>query len=232
MRGVIILCGLLAAVYASEEVLEVETRGELGSRRDQLKDCFGIKQYVWMTKMGSKADVENCVRKATGTRDPGPYLQCIGLKTGWYQGKTGVFRSAGDNLLRCIVQSEAWCPTRGKREVEDEEEEEEEVDVEARGILNKAYLLEIKECLGTILNKFLTAVNSKEGFANCIRKTCPNYPDSAVNTAAGCLNLKLGKGPGPKCDWMDFFTGKQMMIMNNRGKLGFCLREPGIKCKA
>jgi len=230
MRGLILLCGLLAVVYASEEVLEMEARDKLGDIRNELKSCFGIKQYVWMTKATSKADLENCVRKATGTSNPGPYLKCIGLKTGWYQGKTGVFRSSGDNLLRCIVQSESWCPTRGKREVE--EEEEAEVDVEARGIMNTAYIWEIKDCLGTVENKFLTAITTRQGFADCIRKTCPNYPDSGVNAVAGCLNLALGKGPGPKCDWMDYFTGGKYMIMNNRGKLGACLRAPRIKCKA
>jgi len=237
MHTFFIFFGLLAGAFAFEGVLDVETRDELGSIRDRLKSCFGIEKWVWMTKMNSKADVENCVKTVTGTDDAGPYLQCIGLKTGWYKaggwskGRKGIFRSSGDNLLGCIIKSETWCPSR--REVEDEEEEEEEeiVDIESRGLFPKKYLDPLKDCLGSIRNKFLTEVKDLSGFGRCLRQLCPSYTDSVIKGTASCLNLTPGMGPGPNCDYHDFWNKEKMMIQNNRGKLGFCIREQRTKCQ-
>merc|ERR1711970_1461044 len=94
MHTFFIFFGLLAGAFAFEGVLDVETRDELGSIRDRLKSCFGIEKWVWMTKMNNKADVENCVKTVTGADDAGPYLQCIGLKTGWY--KAGGWSKPGE----------------------------------------------------------------------------------------------------------------------------------------
>merc|ERR1719431_1006638 len=173
----------------------------------------------------------------TGADDAGPYLQCIGLKTGWYKaggwskGRKGIFRSSGDNLLGCIIKSETWCPSR--REVEDEEEEEEEeiVDIETRGLFPKKYLEPLKDCLGSIRNKFLTEVKDLSGFGRCLRQLCPSYTDSVIKGTASCLNLTPGEGPGPNCDYHDFWNKEKMMIQNNRGKLGFCIREQRTKCQ-
>jgi hypothetical protein len=202
----------------------------LGSKSDQLKSCLGIEQWIWMTKVQTRGQVENCVRQVTGTSDPSAYLNCIGLKQGWYKGKTGVFRASGDNLLRCIVQSETWCPTRpGKREA-DEVDEIEEIDVEARGLLAYWQADDMMSCMGNIANKFLTAITTPQGFADCIKKVCPNYSDSLINGVAGCVGLAAGEGPGPKCKWMDFWAKKKMMIMNNRGRFGRCVRDQDQKC--
>jgi len=217
-------------VQADDEALGLERRDELGDKGQQLKDCFGIQQWVWMTKMRSRADIEGCIRRVTGTSNPAPYINCVGLRTGWYKGKTGTFRTAGDNILRCIIQSETWCPQRhGKREVE---EEEEILDIETRGFLTVVQNEELEECLGNVANKFLTKITTRDGFKRCFNKVCPLLNDGVIDAVAGCVRLTSDMGPGPKCNWLDFWDKRKMMIMNNRGRLGFCVRQQRQKCRA
>merc|ERR1719259_797342 len=183
-----------------------------------------------MTKMKSRADIEGCIKRVTGNSNTAPYLTCVGLRTGWYKGRTGTFRTSGDNIQKCIVESELFCPERGggKRE----QEEDEIVEVEARGFLFPWEADEIDDCLGTIANKFLTKIKDRDGFNRCVKSVCPLINDAGINGAAGCVNLASGMGPGPKCKWMDFVNKQQMMIMNNRGKLGRCIRDQRQKCRA
>lgn len=225
----LLLCALFAGVWAFEETLEIESRSELGNRRDQIKSCLGIEKYVWMTKVQTRGQVEDCVRRATGVADPAAYIRCIGLRKGWFKGKKGVFRAASESFNRCIVQTEAWCPVRGKREV-DEVDEIDEVDVVERGYLSPSQVDDINSCMGCVANMFLTKITSRQGFHDCIKKVCPNFADAAINGVAGCVGLALGDGPGPKCNWMDFWAKRKMMIMNNRGRFGRCLRNQEQKC--
>ncbi len=52
----------------------------------------------------------------------------------------------------------------------DEVEEIEEIDIEARGLLDPGQKDDIMDCMGNIANKFLTAIDSLQGFANCMKK--------------------------------------------------------------
>jgi len=220
---------LLASLAVCFHAMVSNGEDVVRNKANELKNCFGIQQWIWMTKMNSRADIEGCVRRLTGTSNPAPYLTCIGLRTGWYKGRTGTFRSSGDNLQKCLVESETFCPKRaGKREMEDEEEV---LDVEARGFLFPWEADEIDACLGTIANKFLTKTTSRDGFNRCVKSVCPLINDGAINGVAGCIGLASGMGPGPKCKWMDFANKQQMMIMNNRGKLGRCIRDQRQRCK-
>ena len=117
--------------------------------------------------------------------------------------------------------------------MEDEEEEKEEVelvDIVDRGLMDPSQRTEIKQCLGGVRNMLLTAITTRPGFDACVRRTCPNFSSEQLDGVASCLNLQLGLGPGPKCDWHDYWAKEKYMIMNNRGRLGFCLREQRQKC--
>ena len=75
----------------------------MGDMTDEIKRCFGIEKWVWMTKVQTLEQVKNCVRHATNYPNPDAYLNCIGLKKAWYKGKADVFRASGDNLLMCLM---------------------------------------------------------------------------------------------------------------------------------
>jgi len=227
MNSFFILLGLFAGALALPEELDVEARG-LKDKRLELNGCLGkVDEETWMMKMKSKADVENCVKKVLGTSDPGPFIKCIGLRKG-QRGAKKIWRMKRASLFnKCAVTTETYCP--GKRAVDDEEEEA--IDIETRGLFSSVKVDDLKDCLGSVRNKLLTAIKDKQGWAKCIKQQCPNYDDSVINGAAKCVGLVKGYGPGPKCDWHDYFESIDMMIMNNRGRLGNCIREQGVKCQ-
>jgi len=111
---------------------------------------------------------------------------------------------------------------------------EETIDSEKRGLLSNGAQDQIRRCLGQVSNKFLTKITSTQGFTGCIKQVCVSggFDDNVINSVAQCVGLQegLGPGPGPDGKWNDFGNKQKMMIMSNRGRLGFCLRQEGRQC--
>ena len=86
-------------------------------------------------------------------------------------------------------------------------------------------------------NSFLTKIDSRQGFVNCVKANCARgvtneqggLEDDILARVMDCVGLEEGMGPGPARNWLDFKNKQKMMIMQNRGKLGFCLKK--IKCR-
>jgi len=111
---------------------------------------------------------------------------------------------------------------------------------EARGLLSKDLKNQIGQCLGKVRNKFLTKITTKQEFIDCIKSVCTEgltsdkggMDDDTIERVVTCVGLEEGMGPGPgdNGQWRDGRNRQKMMVMANRGKLGFCLRYDGRKC--
>ena len=54
------------------------------------------------------------------------------------------------------------------------EDPEEVLDLDARGV-KKGKVLDIRDCLGQVRNKFLTNIKNRQGWAACIKRSCPDF---------------------------------------------------------